>query len=94
MALQMHSERRTFHDDLSLGDPRSNGLDVRAKWDRCAVRDGQAAHREVDHQPRIFVRRKGVAVYGALGADREFTTEAFALLEADCRYRVSVWLLW
>ena len=78
VALQVHGERRTLHDDLGLGDPRSNGLDVRAKWDRCAVRDGQAAHREVDHQPRILVRREGVAVYGALGADREFTTDARA----------------
>ena len=51
---------------------------MRAKWDRRAVRNGQAAHREVDHQPRVLVRREGVAVYRALGSDGELAADAGA----------------
>ena len=78
VAFQVHCQRGALHNDLGLGHARCDGFDVRPKRDCCAVRNGQPAHREVDHQSRVVVRREGVAVYRALGADGEFTTDARA----------------
>ena len=44
VALQVHGERRALDDDLRLGDPGLDRLQVRAQRHRRAVRDGQAAH--------------------------------------------------
>jgi hypothetical protein len=78
VTFQVNRQRGALHDNLGLGDAGGDGFDVRAKWDCCAVRNGQAAHREVDHQPRVLVRGKGVAMYRALGSDGELATDAGA----------------
>ena len=49
VALDVDGERRTLDDDLALGDPRADRLEVRPQRDGLAVRDRQAAEREVDH---------------------------------------------
>jgi hypothetical protein len=76
VALHVHGERRALDDDLALRDARSDGLQVRAQWDRRAVRDRQSAEREVDHDPGVLVLRERVAVHGALRADGDLRPDA------------------
>ena len=78
VALDVHGERRALHDDLALRDPGGDGVQLRAQRNRLAVRDGEAAEREVDHEARVAVPGEGVAVHGALGPHGELGAHARA----------------
>src|SRR6188768_763925 len=61
VALQVHCQRDAFYNDFGLGYPGCDGLDVCTQWNRCTVRNCEAAHREIDHWPGVLVGWKGVA---------------------------------
>ena len=76
VALDVDGERRSLDDDLALGDPRADRLEVRPQRDGLAVRDRQAAEREVDHDARVAVARERVPVHRALRPHGELGADA------------------
>ena len=76
VALQVHGQRRPLDDHLGLGDAGLQGLQVGPQRDGGAVRDEQAAQREVDDDPRVVVLRERVAVDRAARADGDLAADA------------------
>ncbi len=78
VALEVDGERRALDDDLPGRRPGAQRREVGAERDGRAVRDRQAAEREVDDEARVRVRGEGVAVDRALGADRDLAPDPVA----------------
>ena len=78
VALDMGGERGSLHHGLGLRHSGAEGLQVRPQRDRRAVGDGQPAHREVDDEPGVAVRREGVAVHRGSRAHGQLAADARA----------------